>query len=44
MRLVLAPKLMEGIEEKLLKSRDQKSGQKYSKNHKNENIAAQYRR
>jgi hypothetical protein len=29
MRLVLAPKPTEGIEEKLLKSRDRKSGQKY---------------
>jgi hypothetical protein len=28
MRLVLAPKPTEGIEEKLLKSRDKKSGQK----------------
>jgi hypothetical protein len=36
MRLVLACKPMEGIEEKLLKSRNRKSGQKYSKNHKNE--------
>jgi hypothetical protein len=36
MRLILAPKLIEGIEEKLLKSQDRKSGQKYSKKHKNE--------
>jgi hypothetical protein len=28
-RLVLAPKFTEGIEEKLLKSRSEKSGQKY---------------
>jgi hypothetical protein len=36
MRLNLAPKPMEGIEEKLLKSRDQELGQKYSKITKNE--------
>jgi hypothetical protein len=35
MRLVVAPKPMERIKEKLLKSPDQKSGQKYSKNHEN---------
>jgi hypothetical protein len=29
MRLTLAPRSMEGIKEKLLKSRDQKSGKKY---------------
>jgi hypothetical protein len=29
MRLVLAPKPTKGIDEKLLKSQDQKSGQKY---------------
>jgi hypothetical protein len=29
MRLILAPKYMEGIEEKQLKSRNQKLGQKY---------------
>jgi hypothetical protein len=29
MRLILAPKSMEGIEQKLLKSGSQKSGQKY---------------
>ncbi len=44
MRLVLAPKTMEVIEEKLLKSRDQKSGQKYLKITKMKNIAAQHRR
>jgi hypothetical protein len=35
-RLILAPKSMEGIKEKLLKSRDQKLGQNYSENHENE--------
>jgi hypothetical protein len=35
MRLILTLKLMEGIEEKLLTSRDQKLGQKYSENHEN---------
>jgi hypothetical protein len=35
MRLILALKPTEGIEEKLLESQDQKSAQKYSKNHKN---------
>jgi hypothetical protein len=35
MRLILAPKPMEGIEEKLLKSQDRKLGQKYSENHEN---------
>jgi hypothetical protein len=35
MRLVLAPKPVEGIDKKLLKSQDQKLGQKYLKNHKN---------
>jgi hypothetical protein len=32
-RLILAHKFMEGIEEKLLKSQDKKLGKKYSKNH-----------
>jgi hypothetical protein len=42
MRLVLAPKSMQGIKEKLLKSRSQKSGPKIpSKIIKMENIAAQ---
>jgi hypothetical protein len=36
MRLILAPKSMEGIEEKLLKSWDRKIGPKISKNCKNE--------
>jgi hypothetical protein len=36
MSLILAPKPIKGIEEKPLKSRDRKSGQKYSKNHKND--------
>jgi hypothetical protein len=36
MRLILTPKPMEEIDEKLLKSRDQKSGQNTSENHKNE--------
>jgi hypothetical protein len=36
MRLVLAPKSMEGIEEKLLKSWDRKIGPKIFENHKNE--------
>jgi hypothetical protein len=44
MRLNLAPKLMEGIKEKLLKSRDQELGKKYSKITKIKNIAAQHRR
>jgi hypothetical protein len=44
MRLNLAPKSMEGIEEKLLKSRDQELGQKYSKITKMKNNAAQHRR
>jgi hypothetical protein len=44
MRLILAPKLIEGIEEKLLKSRDRKSGKNNSKNHENKNIATQYMR
>jgi hypothetical protein len=35
MRLVLAPKLTEGIEQKLLKPRSQKSGQNAYENHKN---------
>jgi hypothetical protein len=35
MRLVLTPKHMEGIKEKLLKMRDKKSGQKYIQNHEN---------
>jgi hypothetical protein len=35
MRLILAPKSMKGIEEKL-KPQDQKSAQKISKNHENE--------
>jgi hypothetical protein len=33
MRLILAPNSTEGIEEKLLKSQENKIGQKYSKNH-----------
>jgi hypothetical protein len=36
MRLILASNPMEGIDEKLLKSRDKKSGQKISKHHENE--------
>jgi hypothetical protein len=44
MRLVLAPKPIEGIKEKLLKSRDQKLGQKYTEITKMKNIAAQHRR
>jgi hypothetical protein len=44
MRLNLAPKPTEGIEEKLLKSLDQELGQKYSKITKMKNIAAQHRR
>jgi hypothetical protein len=35
MRLGLAPKSTKGIKEKLLKSRCNKSGQKYLQNHKN---------
>jgi hypothetical protein len=34
MRLILAPNSTEGIEEKLLKSQENKIGQKYSKNHR----------
>jgi hypothetical protein len=44
MILNLAPKPMEGIEEKLLKSWDQELDQKYSKLTKMKNIAAQHRR
>jgi hypothetical protein len=44
MRLNLAPKPTEGIEEKLLKSWDQELGEKYSKIIKMKNIAAQHRR
>jgi hypothetical protein len=44
MRLVLAPKPVEGIKEKLLKSQHQKLGQNTSKITKMKNIAAQYRR
>jgi hypothetical protein len=44
MRLVLAPKSTKGIEEKLLKTQDQKSAQKYSKITKMKKIAAQHRR
>ncbi len=44
MRLNLAPKPTEGIEEKLLKSWDQELGRKYSKIIKMKNIAAQHRR
>jgi hypothetical protein len=44
MRLVLAPNPTEGTHEKLLKSRDQKSGQKISKITKMKNIAAQDKR
>jgi hypothetical protein len=36
MRVVQASKPMEEIDEKLLKSQDQKSGQNTSKNYKNE--------
>jgi hypothetical protein len=36
MRLILASKPMDEIEEKLLKSRDRKLGQKYLKNHEKE--------
>jgi hypothetical protein len=36
MRLILILKPTEGIEEKLIKSRVQKSGQNTSENHKNE--------
>jgi hypothetical protein len=36
MKLVLAPKLTEGIDKKLLKLRDRKLGQKTSENHENE--------
>jgi hypothetical protein len=43
MRLTLAPRSMEWIKEKLLKSWDQKLGQKYIKNHE-KNIAARGRR
>jgi hypothetical protein len=35
-RLILAPKPMEEIDEKLLKLRDKKLGKNTSKNHKNE--------
>jgi hypothetical protein len=44
MMLVLAPNPMEGVDKKLLKLRDQKSGQKTSENHENKNIAAQDKR
>jgi hypothetical protein len=44
MRLNLAPKPMEGIKEKLLKSWDQELGQKYSKITKMKNIVGQHRR
>jgi hypothetical protein len=36
MMLILASKPTEGIKEKLLISRDRKSGKKYLQNHKNE--------
>jgi hypothetical protein len=35
MRIILAPKPMEGIKEKLLKSRDRKSGKNATENHEN---------
>jgi hypothetical protein len=38
MRLILAPNSTEGIEEKLLKSQENKIGQKYSKNHRKRKI------
>jgi hypothetical protein len=41
MRLILAPKFMEGIEEKLLQTHGWKIGQKYSKNHKKEKWSIQ---
>jgi hypothetical protein len=44
MRLILAPKPMEGIEEKLLKSWDRKSGQNTSENHENEKHCSKDRR
>jgi hypothetical protein len=44
MRLILAHKPMKGIEEKLLKSQDQKSGKNIVKNTKMKNITTQYRR
>jgi hypothetical protein len=36
MRLILAPKTREGIEEKLLQTHRWKIGQKYSENHEKE--------
>jgi hypothetical protein len=36
MRLVLAPKFMEGIKEKLFETHEWKIGQKYSKNQEKE--------
>jgi hypothetical protein len=36
MRLVLAPKPMKGIDQKLLKLQDRQSGQNTSENHENE--------
>jgi hypothetical protein len=38
MMLILAPNSMEGIEEKLLKSQEHKTGQKYSKTHRKRKI------
>jgi hypothetical protein len=37
MRLILAPKSTEGIEEKLHQTHGRKIGQKYSENHEKEN-------
>jgi hypothetical protein len=44
MSLILAPKSIKGIEEKFLKTQDQKSTPKYSKITKMKNITAQHRR
>jgi hypothetical protein len=41
MRLILAPKSTEGIEEKLLQTRGWKIRQKYSKNHEKEKLSIQ---